>query len=761
MNGDGPRNTPRTLIGASPPRVEDERFVTGKGKYYADLEFPELAHAVFLRSPVAHARITSFDLENVRSADGVIAAFSGKDLLDAGIQPLPCLRPTDSADGTAFFAPERHALAIDTVRHAGEAIAIVIAETEEHALDALDLAEIDLEPLEVVTDARQSGEAAFNWEKGDASSTRKAFAAAARVVEIEVVNNRILISPIEPRGAVAEYDPDREAYTLHAPTQGVHLIRKMLLPSLGIEPGKLRVVTNDVGGSFGAKLVAMPEQTALLFAAKACGRPVRWIASRSENHLTDISGRDHISHGALALDADHRILALKVETYANLGAYASYLGPSPPTAGFTATIAGPYEFDALHVTVHGRYTNTAPTDAYRGSGKPESVYLLERLIARAATQTGLGQVEFRRRNLIPASNMPYTAPNGYVYDSADFEAVLQKAVQLSDWEGFASRRQNAERHGLLRGIGVGFYIHTSGVTSQEISRVRVDPAGHVVVETGLQSSGQGHETGFAQLIAEKLGLALEQVRIAQGDTVWAEEGGPTAGSSSIQVGGITMLRAADAMLENAMHHASQHLETDPQDITYAGGSFRVTGTDHAVSLFELSAQLEERGEPGCGGEAALSGNILTIPNGAYICEIEIDPDTGALEICRFTAVDDVGRRLNPQIVEGQIHGAIAQGIGQALHERVVYDADSGQMLSGSLMDYGLPRAGDLPFFGLHSADLPTQNNLLGMKGAGEIGCIGAPAAVVNAIADAIGHDRIDMPAGPAEIWRAIHLAEQK
>jgi carbon-monoxide dehydrogenase large subunit len=747
------------LIGVSPPRVEDDRLITGAGRYVADLRFENLCHAAFLRSPVAHGRISSINVEAAREASGVIAVFTGHDLLEAGMKPLPCLRATDSADGTPFFAPVRYAVAVDTVRHTGEALAMIVAETEAEAIDALDLIEVEIDNLPVVVEARSSTERAFDWEKGDRAATDAAFAAGARVVEIEAVNNRILISPIELRGAVALHEAEAGRFTLYAPTQGVHLVRRMIAPTLGIEEKALRVVTNDVGGSFGAKLVAMPEQTALLFAAKACGRPVRWIASRAENQLTDVAGRDHVSRAALALDASHRILALRVETFANLGAYASALGPSSPTMGFAATMCGPYDFSAVHLTVRGRYTNTAPTDAYRGSGKPESIHLLERLVDRAARETGLGAVEFRRRNLIPASKMPFKAANGYLYDSADFAAALDRALEASDWRGFEGRRRASEEAGKRRGIGLGLYLHTSGVTSQEISRVCVDPSAVVIVETGLQSSGQGHETSFAQLIADRLGLPLNQIRIVQGDSLSAESGGPTAGSSSLQVGGVTMLRATESMLDEAAKHAAARLEVDPGDVVYERGRFAVAGTDVGIGLFELAARIGASGEGGCAGEAALEGNILTIPNGAYVCEVEVDPDTGLIRVARFTAVDDVGRRLNPQLVEGQIHGAIAQGIGQALHERVIYDPDTGQLLSGSLMDYGLPRADDLPAFDLEAADLPTGNNILGMKGAGEIGCIGAPAAVMNAVADAIGTDRIDMPLTPETVWRAIHSEE--
>lgn len=744
------------LIGGSPPRLEDQRLLTGQGRFIADLQVANAATAVFVRSPVAHARIASISLDQARAAPGVVGLFTGQDLVDGGVLPLQCARATDSTDGTPFHAPVRHAVAVDVVRHVGEAVAVVVAQNEHAAMEAADLVDVDYDPLPVVVEAPVSDEHAFSWEKGDRAAVDAAMASAARVVEIEVVNNRILISPIEPRGAVASFAPETGVYTLHAPTQGVHLVRKLIAPTLDIDAAKLRLLTNDVGGSFGAKLVNMPEQTALLFAARACGRPVRWIAGRSENHLTDVAGRDHVSHGWMALDENARILAIRVETYANLGAYASSLGPSPPTGGFAATLCGPYDFPAVHLTVHGRYTNTAPTDAYRGSGKPESIYLLERLVERAGRQTGLGPVEFRRRNLIPSAKMPYRAANGYVYDCADFPGALERALEMAGWQDFPARRAASEAAGKKRGIGVGLYIHTTGVTSQELSRVRIDPVGKVVVETGLQSSGQGHETSFAQLIAAKLGIDLERVRIMQGDSAAAERGGPTAGSSSLQVGGVTMLRAADIMLDRARDRASEHLETAAADLVYKNGRFTIAGTDRTVSLFELGADLKRRGQADCAGEAELEGNILTIPNGAYICELEVDPETGAVMICSFTGVDDVGRRLNPQLVDGQIHGGIAQGIGQALHERVAYDPESGQMLSGSLMDYGLPRADDLPMLALCAADLPTDNNILGMKGAGEIGCIGAPAAVINALADAIGTDRIDMPATPERVWRALN-----
>lgn len=748
-----------SLLGVSMPRLEDWRFITGAARYVADRIVAGAAHAVFVRSPIAHARIADIDVESASQAPGVVAVFTGAGFVAAGVGPLPCIRPIESVDGRPFMTPARHAIAVNVVRHVGEAVAMVVAESETAAQDAAELVGVEYADLPIVTEPRESVEYAFLWSKGDREATEAAFATAAHVVKYEAINNRVLISPLEPRGAIGCFDPSG-SFTLYAPTQGVHLVRRLVAPTLGIAPNLLRVVTDDVGGSFGSKLVNAPEQTAVLAAARALGRPVRWIATRAESHLTDVAGRDNFSKAALALDADLRILGLRVETWGNLGAYASALSPSTHTSGFAATLCGPYRIPALHLTVHGVYTNTAPTDAFRGSGKPESVYLLERLIERAARAVGVDAVELRRRNLIPAAAMPYQAANGVVYDSGDFAAVLDAAIAQADWQGFAQRRAASEARGRRRGIGLGMYIHTTGVTSQEVSRIRVHPRGWVIVETGLQSSGQGHETAFAQLLADALGLRPAQVRIIQGDTAQlAESGGPTAGSSSIQIGGVTMLRAAMAMIDAARPRAADRLEASSADIIYEKGRFAIAGTDRGIGLFALAGELHEAGDPDCVGEAQLEGNVLTIPNGAYVCEVEIDPETGHVEIQRFCGIDDIGRRLNPMIAEGQIHGGIAQGIGQALHERTVYEDGTGQLLSGTLMDYGLPRAEDLPVFDLRSADLPTGNNPLGMKGAGEIGCIGAPAAVMNALADAIGSDSLDMPATPDRVWRALHNKE--
>jgi len=737
-------------------RTEDYRFITGSGRFIADINLPKQSYAAFVRSTYAHADLKSVDIDAALNAEGVIGAFTGQDLVKSGIAPLPCVRPVESVDGQPFHAPVRHAIAVDQVRFVGEPVAIIVAETEKQAERAASLVIVDYEQRSVVLDVKQSHERAFLWEKGDPNLTSDAFNKAVTVVDIEVINGRVVISPLEPRGAIAAFDDATNVYSLYTPTQGVHLIRRLIAPTLGVAPEKLRVITSDVGGSFGSKLVNSPEQTALLFAAKKVGRPVRWIASRLECHLGDIAGRDHVSRGRLALDGEGCIMGLRVETFANLGAYASALSPSTHTSGFAATSCGPYRIPALHLQSRGIYTNMAPTDAYRGSGKPESIYLLERLLDRAGRVTGLGPIEIRRRNLVTRSEMPYKAANGVVYDSGDFPGVMDKALELADWAGFGARRAESRRKGLLRGRGIGLYIHVTGVTSQEFSRAWLDPAGTIIVETGLQSSGQGHETTFAELIAQRLGVPVSRVQIVQGDSALAATGGPTAGSSSLQVGGVTMLRALDRLIVQAQDYVSGELEVSAADLEFSRGVFKVKGTDRSLSLTAIAARLAADAQPALCGEAQLEGNILTIPNGAYVCEVEIDPDTGAVSIARFSGVDDVGSRLNPQIVEGQIHGGIAQGIGQALTERTVYDPDSGQLLTGTLMDYCLPRAHDMPMFELGAADIPTLNNVLGMKGAGEIGCIGAPAAVINAVADAIGHDEIDMPTTPESVWLAIN-----
>jgi carbon-monoxide dehydrogenase large subunit len=738
-------------------RLEDDRLLRGAGRFLANLRLDGMLHAAIVRAQHAHARLKEVAIGEAAAMPGVVGVFAGPDLVAAGLRPLPCVRPITSVDGRPFQPPARYALALETVRYVGEPVAMVIAETPMAALDAAEAVLVDYEALPVVVDPAAREDIAFVWEKGDRAGVDLAFARADKVVEIRVINNRVFMSPIEPRGAVGVFEADSGRYVLYTPTQGAHLIRRLVAPTLGVEESQLRVVTHDVGGSFGLKLVNSPEQTLVLFAARKLDRPVRWIATRQESYLSDNAGRDHVSHAAAAFDGEGRMLALRADTIANLGAYASALGPTTHTAGFAATFGGGYAVPFIHVRSTGVYTNMAPTDAFRGSGKPESLYLTERLMDKAARQLKMDRLELRQRNLVQPEAMPYRAASGYLFDSGDFPAVLGKAASLAGWRDFAARRAKSSARGRRRGIGASVYIHATGVTSSEISRVAVNPAGWVVVQTGTQSSGQGHETTFAELVAQRLGIDSREIRVQQGDTGELPlSGGPSAGSSSLQVGGVTIVRAMQRMLDGARDQAAMQLEAASADLEYGAGRFTIRGTDRSIGLYELAGALKKQGLPDCAGEASLEGDILTIPNGAYIAEVEVDGETGHVELLRFCGVDDLGRRLNPVVAEGQLHGALAQGIGQALLERVVYDRDTGQLLTGSLMDYGLPRAHDLCAFELHAADIPTMNNPLGMKGVAEVGCIGAPAAIMNAIVDALDGRDLDMPATPESVWRALN-----
>lgn len=744
----------------SVPRVEDRRLLTGQGRFVEDLHPPAALGAPLVarvvRSDMAHARLAGIDLEEARAVDGIVAIYTGADLDRLGLKPLPCLTPIESADGTPFHAPVRDALARETVRFVGDPVAVILAEDEAAANEAAELIMIDYEDRPAVTDPMAAEETGFVWEDGDRAATDAAFTRADRIVEIAgVVNNRIVITPIETRSALAWVDPADGRATLMTQSQGVHLVRKLVAGTLGMDEGDLRVVTQDVGGSFGIKLMNYPEQSLALAAARDLGRPVRWVSSRTEAFLTDAHGRDQVSDAALALDADGRILALRCTTRGNIGAYASALGPGVLSKGFAKTLGHCYRVPVLHLKATGVYTNTAPTDAYRGAGKPESEYLVERLIEKAARDLGEDPIDFRRRNLLTAEEMPHKAANGFTYDSADFPAVMDRAVAAGDRAGFDARREASAARGLKRGWGIGLYLHLTGGDPSETSQVLLERDGGVTVLTGVQASGQGHETAFAQLVAERLEIGIERVRVIEGDSDRLSRGGGTGGSSSLPIAAVTIGRATDAMLEAAKALAADELEAAAVDLDYGEGAFTIRGTDRRLSLVDLAERLPEEKAGQCAGLADCEGDVQTVPHGAYAAEVEVDPQTGTVRLDRLTCVDDLGRRLNPMIAEGQLHGGLAQGIGQALMERTAYDAESGQLLTASLMDYCLPRADDLPDFDCVAADTPTTPNPLGMKGAGEVACIGVPAAVINAVCDALSLDHIDMPATPERVWRAL------
>lgn len=736
-------------------RLEDHRFLTGRGRFVDDLPFPDALHAHILRSPYAHARILSIDVQEARAVAGVVAVYTAADLKRDGIGTLPCRTPVTSRDGSAMQAPDRPLLADEVVRFVGDGVAMVVASRADIARDAAERIEVDYAPLDACTDVRASRQRCFDWETGDAAAVEAAFAKADRICTLDVVNNRIVINPIETRSAVAEYETQSDRYTLYTQTQGVHSLRKALAESvLGVDLHRLRVVTNDVGGSFGMKIFTYPAQALVLYAARRLQKPVKWVGDRSDAFLTDAHGRDHFHHAEIALDARGRFLALRTHVWANLGAYLSNAAPSIPTDALQRVFGHVYAIPALYLRVEGMLTHTTPVDAYRGAGKPEIITTVERLIDRAAIETGIDRVRLRRINLVPSSAMPYTTALGRVYDCGDFEAVMDQALALSDWSGFGERRRESASRGDWRGIGLSLWLHATGGNPSEVSQVELQGES-IIVRTGTQSTGQGHETAFALLVADRLQIPHERVRVVQGDTDAIASGGGTGGSSSLPIGATTIVRATEQMLEQAREAAAEMLEAAALDLEYGNGRFAITGTDLSVGLFDVGSRLDEQQPHSCIGESAFEGEHGTYPNGAYICEVSIDGDTGQVGIESFTCVDDLGTVLHSAIATGQVIGGVVQGIGQALLERTVYDADSGQLLTGSFMDYGLPRADDLPVFTSVLTGKPSLNNPLGMKGAGEVGPIGAPAAVINAVVDALDGRDVEMPATPETVWRVM------
>ena len=739
-------------------RFEDERLLRGTSRYVEDLDTAECLHAVFVRSPHAHARIVSVDSRAAQESEDVRGVFRGQDLRAEGVRPLLCTRPIESSNGAPFYAPVRHVLAMEEVRFVGDPVAIVVATSIEAAADAAERVEVEYELLPAVLDPRQSDDVAVVRRLGDPEATEAAFTCAAHVVRVERVNNRIWAAPIETRSASGRYDAEHGTYRLDTQSQGVHIMRTLVAASLGIDEGRLRVVTPEVGGSFGMKLVNYPEQSAVLVAARVLGAPVRWVSTRAEALLTDTHARDHRSIGELALDAEGRILALRCVTHGDMGAYASAMATAAPVIGFGRSLPNLYRIPTLDLTMRAAYTHTAPVDALRGAGKPEGVYLMERLMDAAAGQTGIDRMTLRERNLVTSREMPYRAPNGEVWDCGDFPGVMRLALRAADWTTFESRRAASSAAGRRRGFGLGLYLHTAGAGTSETSAVEVNAQGRLLAYVGQQAIGQGHETTFPLLVARHLGVPVAAVELVQGDTdLLPPRGAATGGSASLQCSGTTLLRAADRLVEQLRPHAAEALEAASEDLRFESGRFGVPGTDVGIALLELGASLAGSANTAgdCSASAEFEGNVFTVPNGAYTCEVEVDPDTGAVEIQRFVGVNDVGERIDPVIVDGQLHGGIAQGLGQAWLEHVRYEDGSGQLLSGSLMDYALPRADHFPDVELHRADIPTGNNPIGAKGAGELGCVGAPAAFMNAVADAAGTQDIDMPATPERVWRAL------
>ncbi len=776
-------------IGARALRKEDKRFITGKGHYTDDHKVAGMHHAAFVRSPHAHAKIKGIDKSAAEGMAGVAAVLDGKQLTGDGIGNIICGWMVHSKDGSPMNMGAWSALATEYVRYGGDAAAVVIAETYEQAKAAAEAVEVDYEVLTAVvsaTEAMKDGapqihpEAAnniiYDWEIGDEAAVDAAFDAAANVVEIDITNNRLAPNPMEPRSALAEYDDAEDHYTLHTTSQNPHVARLVLSAFYQVAPeNKLRVIAPDVGGGFGAKIYIYPEEIVCLWAAKRAGvSAIKWTADRSEAFMTDAHGRDHVTTAKMAFDADNKITGFKVDTIANLGAYMSLFSSSVPTYLYATLLSGQYNIPNIHANVRTVYTNTVPVDAYRGAGRPEATYVVERLMTTAARQLGVDPAELRRTNFV--QEFPHQTPVIMAYDAGDFDATLDAAMEAADYSGFAARKAQSESNGKLRGIGMSCYIEACGIAPSaavgslgagvglwESAEVRVNPVGTIEILTGSHSHGQGHETTFAQVVSDRFGLPGENVQIVHGDTDKVQFGMGTYGSRSGAVGISAIVKALDKVEEKAKKIAAHMLEASEGDIEIKDGEVMVKGTDkklgwHEVCLGAYTAHnLPEGMEPGLKEGAFYDPTNFTFPAGCYICEVEVDPDTGVSTIEQFVAADDFGKIINPMIVEGQVHGGLAQGIGQALMEHAVYD-DAGQLLSASYMDYQMPRADELPDFEVSHHETLCPGNPLGIKGCGEAGAIGSPPAVINAITDAIGHNNLAMPASPHNVWKAINAA---
>ncbi len=786
---------PKDGIGASTPRREDLRFLTGNGRYTDDINLRGQAHAYFLRSQMAHGKITAIMTRQAESMPGVVRIFTAKDF--EGVGGLPCGWQVTDRHGAVMQEPKHPVLAEGKVRHVGDPIAVVVAETLEQARDAAEAISVDIEELPAVIDMKAAlkdgapkvhddltSNLCYDWGfvEENKAAVDAAFASAAHTVSLELVNNRLVANPMEPRVAVGDYDPWDDMHTLYTTSQNPHVIRLLMGAFvLGIPEHKLRIVAPDVGGGFGSKIFHYAEEAFCTFAAKALKRPVKWTASRSEAFISDAQGRDHVTRMELALDADHNFVAIRTDTYANMGAYLSTFAPSVPTWLHGTLMAGNYKTPLIYVNVKAMFTNTVPVDAYRGAGRPEATYQLERIIDKAARELGVDPIELRRKNFIQPDQFPYQTPVAVVYDTGNYPATMDKMLELSDYAGFPARAERSKADGKLRGFGIAHYIEACGIAPSnlvgqlgaraglyESATVRVNATGSISVFTGSHSHGQGHETTFAQVVAEMIGIPAGQVDIVHGDTARTPMGMGTYGSRSLAVGGSALVKATNKIINKAKKIAAHLLEASEDDIELKDGKFTVAGTDKAVDWagVTLAAYVPhnyplESLEPGLEETAFYDPSNFTYPAGAYGCEVEVDPETGKVTILNFTAADDFGNVVNPMIVEGQVHGGLAQGIGQALMENCAYDKN-GQLLSGSFMDYTMPRADDLPGYLVdHSCVTPCTHNPLGVKGCGEAGAIGSPPAVVNAVIDALhraGHthvSHIDMPLTPSRVWAAM------
>ena len=765
-----------TKFGIAQPirRVEDARLLLGHGRYTDDIALANEAVGIVLRSPHAAARIVSVDIAAAKGMPGVLGVYTAAELETDGIGGIPCVIPLNNSDGSGRAEVPHPVLASGAVRHVGDPVAFIVAETAQAARDAAEAVAIDYDLLPSITDlgaAMEDGEAlvwpgvaknvCFDWETGDKARTDALFAQAAHVTRLTVVNNRIVVNSMEARAAIAEFDAGSGRWTLSTNTQGGWGIKGMLADAVFKVPqDRFRVVTPDVGGGFGMKLFLYAEHALVCYAARKLGRPVKWTSDRSEAFLSDTHGRDNITLGEMALDKDHRFLALRTRNVANMGAYLSNYAPFIPTGAGTKVLASVYGFQAIHAHVLGVFTNTVPVDAYRGAGRPESNYLVERLIDSAAHEIGVDRIALRRQNMVLPAAMPYRSAMNQTYDSGDFQRVMDAALTKIDWAGFEGRRAASERRGRKRGIGMAYYLEATGGADSERAEIRFADDGFVDVYVGTQSTGQGHETAYVQLTVDQLGIDGDKIRIRQGDTDAIPTGGGTGGARSLYSEGQAILVTAASVIEKGKQAAGEALEAAAADIAFENGRFSIAGTDRGMDILQLAAHQRAKGKDATQLDAAevASIGVHTFPNGCHMAEVEVDTETGSLTVLRYIVCDDVGKAVNPMIVRGQVHGGVAQGFGQAIMERTAYDKSSGQLLSGSLMDYALPRASDLPDIEVDLIEVPCVSNPLGVKGAGEAGAVGSPPAVINALVDALNGRSIDMPATPERIWQTLQAA---
>ena len=791
--GEGGSKMSDTGIGASLRRKEDRRFLRGNGNYLDDINVEGQAYACFVRSPHAHAKINSINTSSAVATEGVIAVLTGKELEDDGIGPLICGWLIHSKNGDPHNAPAHPALAVDRVRYVGDHVAIVIAETFALAKDGAEKVAVSYEILpaaistataadanspQVHDDAQ--GNVCYDWEIGDNEATEKAFANASHITKLKIENNRLIPNAIEPRAAIAEYNEGTDNLTLHTTSQNPHVARLVLSAFNQIAPEhKLRVIAPDVGGGFGSKIFIYAEETVCLWAARKLNLPIKWTAERSESFQSDAHGRDHVTTAELALDDEGKFIGLRVHTIANLGAYLSTFASCVPTYLYATLLAGQYTTPAIYCDVLGVFTNTTPVDAYRGAGRPEATFVVERLVDAAAHELNIDPAELRRKNMIPNNAFPYQTPVIQQYDCGDYSKALDSALNLFDYANMGARKELAKSRNRLRGVGFSSYIEACGIAPSaavgalgggvglwESAQIRFNPTGNVLLLTGSHSHGQGHETTFAQVVSDKLGVPTENVEVILGDTERVPFGMGTYGSRSIAVGGSAIVKAADKVIEKGKKIAAHILEASEDDIEFSGGNFTVTGTDKTMTIAEIAFaayvphNYPEGLEPGLDETAFYDPLNFSFPAGTHIAEVEVDPDTGQVEIVNYVAVDDFGTIINPMIVEGQVQGGIAQGLGQAVLENAVYD-DDGQLVTGSYMDYTMPRADNLPNLTIEFSGVPSPLNPLGVKGCGEAGAIAAPAAIINAVVDALGPlgvTNLDMPATPQRVWQAIQDA---